>query len=124
MKFSNPTPIFRSFDEGKARAFYIDFLGFKVDWEHRFEPDMPLYMQVSRDNLIVHLSEHHGDATPGSTLRVEVDDVDAFHAEISERRYANARPGGAQDQPWGTRDMTLTDPSGNKLIFFTQPAAE
>ena len=32
------TPIFRSFDEAKAREFYIDFLGFEVTFEHRFEP--------------------------------------------------------------------------------------
>jgi hypothetical protein len=31
------TPILRSFDEAKAREFYIDYLGFSVDWEHRFE---------------------------------------------------------------------------------------
>ncbi len=41
-------PILRSFDEGKLRAFYLDYLGFVIDWEHRFGPDMPLYLQVSR----------------------------------------------------------------------------
>jgi catechol 2,3-dioxygenase-like lactoylglutathione lyase family enzyme len=55
-------PILRSFDETKAREFYVDFLGFTVDWTHRFEPDLPLYMQVSRDGIVLHISEHHGDA--------------------------------------------------------------
>ena len=41
-------PILRSFDEAKAREFYVDWLGFGVDWEHRFEPGAPLYMQVSK----------------------------------------------------------------------------
>src|SRR5580658_9435303 len=54
-------PILRSFDEAKAKAFYVDLLGFKIDWEHRFRPDLPLYMQVSRDGLRLHVSEHHGD---------------------------------------------------------------
>ena len=49
----------------KAREFYIEFLGFAVDWEHRFEGVAPVYMQVSRGNLVLHLSEHHGDACPG-----------------------------------------------------------
>ena len=31
-------PVLRSFDEAKAREFYVDFLGFTVEWEHRFEP--------------------------------------------------------------------------------------
>jgi hypothetical protein len=30
------TPVLRCFDEAKTREFYLDFLGFKVDWEHRF----------------------------------------------------------------------------------------
>ena len=54
-------PILRSFDEAKAREFYIDWLGFSIDWQHRFGPDAPLYMQVSRSGIVLHLSEHHGD---------------------------------------------------------------
>jgi catechol 2,3-dioxygenase-like lactoylglutathione lyase family enzyme len=42
-------------DEAKAREFYVDFLGFTVDWKHRFEPGMPLYMQVSRAGIEFHL---------------------------------------------------------------------
>lgn len=49
MRFGKTTPILRIFDEAKAREFYEGFLGFKVDWEHRFEPDLPLYLQVSKD---------------------------------------------------------------------------
>ena len=51
------TPILRIFDEAKARAFYLDFLGFAVDWEHRFADGAPLYMQVARGDLVLHLSE-------------------------------------------------------------------
>src|SRR4051794_28673313 len=53
-------PILRIFDEAKAREFYLDFLDFHLDWEHRFAPDLPLYCQVSRSGLMLHLSEHHG----------------------------------------------------------------
>jgi hypothetical protein len=57
MMFGKTVPILRIFDEAKAREFYIGFLGFVVDWEHRFEPNMPLYMQVSKDECVLHLSE-------------------------------------------------------------------
>jgi catechol 2,3-dioxygenase-like lactoylglutathione lyase family enzyme len=43
MIFGRTTPILRIFDEAKAKEFYVDFLGFKVDWEHRFEETLPLY---------------------------------------------------------------------------------
>jgi catechol 2,3-dioxygenase-like lactoylglutathione lyase family enzyme len=120
MQFVRTTPILRSFDEAKARAFYVDFLGFTVDWEHRFEPDLPLYMQVSRSGCVLHLSEHHGDCCPGAALRIETPELDAFHAELCGKRYGFARPGIA-DMPWGTRDMSITDPFGNRLTFTQGP---
>ena len=74
-----PIPILRSFSEAKAREFYLDFLGFTLDWEHRFEPAAPLYLQVTRGELVLHLSEHYGDATPGAALLIPVDDIAALH---------------------------------------------
>jgi hypothetical protein len=49
MDFGKTTPILRIFDEAKAREFYVDFLGFKIDWQHRFEESLPLYLQISKD---------------------------------------------------------------------------
>lgn len=118
MKLGAVTPILRMFDEAKAREFYVDFLGFKVDWEHRFEPALPLYLQVSRDGCVLHLSEHHGDCCPGAAMRIEVGDIDAFHAELAAKQYGYARPG-VDDTPWGSRDMSVKDPFGNRLTFTT-----
>ncbi len=109
-------PILRSFDEAATRDFYLRFLGFEVTFEHRFEPDAPLYLGVRLGGCELHLSEHYGDATPGSGLRIEMEDVDAFHRVISERGHPNARPG-IQDQEWGWREVTVRDPGGNRLVF-------
>jgi len=38
MKFGNTTAILRSFDEIKAKEFYLEFLEFNLDWEHRTKP--------------------------------------------------------------------------------------
>ena len=118
MSFRKTIPILRIFADGKAREFYVDFLGFNVDWEHRFEPGLPLYMQVSRDGCVLHLSEHHGDCSPGAAIRIETDGLDAFHSELSSRKYRYARPG-IENMPWGTRDMSVKDPFGNRLTFTT-----
>ena len=117
------TPILRMFDEAKAREFYVDFLGFQVDWEHRFEPGMPLYLQVSREGCILHLSEHHGDCCPGAALRIGVDDVDTYHAELAVKVYGYARPQ-VEEAPWGAREMTVKDPFGNRLVFTTPTRSE
>lgn len=114
--FSKTIPILRSFDEAKAKAFYRDYLGFAVDWEHRFEPELPLYMQVSRDGLTLHLSEHHGDGTPGSCIFIEMTGLRAFHAELTARNYSNLRPG-IDEVPWNSWCMTVIDPFGNAIRF-------
>jgi catechol 2,3-dioxygenase-like lactoylglutathione lyase family enzyme len=119
MDLGKPTPILRSFDEAKAREFYLDFLGFKADWEHRFEPGLPLYLQVSLGECVLHLSEHHGDASPGSALRIPCRALDAYQQALLAKRYRNARPG-ITEQPWG-REMAVADPFGNRLVFF-EPA--
>lgn len=111
-----PIPILRIFDEAAARAFYVDFLGFKVDWEHRFEPGMPLYAQVSRGDCVLHLSEHYGDCCPGAALRIEVADIEALHAEISAKHIRPVRPG-IVERPWGRRELEARDPFGNRLVF-------
>jgi hypothetical protein len=46
--FEPAIPVLRIFDVPKARDFYEGFLGFAWDWEHRFEPGLPAFVQVSR----------------------------------------------------------------------------
>lgn len=109
-------PILRIFDEAKAREFYLDFLGMTVDWEHRFEPDTPIYMQVSRGDMVFHLSEHSGDGTPGTRVFVETDGLDALHAEISGKNYRYNRPD-IETAPWNARIMCCIDPFSNVIQF-------
>ena len=110
------TPQFRIKDAKASLAFYVDGLGFSVDWEHRFGPGMPVFMQVSRDGIALFLSEHAGDAKFGGTAYFVVPDVDARHRELVARGLPLGAP---QDTPWGTREMIATDPDGNRLRFAT-----
>ncbi|MFS0614515.1 glyoxalase superfamily protein [Lederbergia ruris] len=110
-------PILRVFDVQKLKEFYVDFLGFNVDWQHQIEENSPLYMQVSQQNCILHLSEHHGDASPGSTIRIKVQQILTLHQNLLAKNYKYARPG-LEETPWGTTEITVHDPFGNKLIFY------
>ena len=116
------TPILRIFDVAKAREFYLDFLGFTVDWEHRFEPDLPIYMQVSRGGLVLHLSEHHGDCCPGSSVFVHMQGIDELHRELIDKHYGYNRPGIGM-APWNAKCMEVVDPFGNRLRFNEYVAA-
>lgn len=112
-------PVLRMFDPQKVRDFYSDFLGFTWLWEHRFADDLPLYAEIAREGCRLHLTEHHGDATPGSAIRIPVSDVDALANELSAKRYRYARPQ-PENKPWGMRELTVIDPSGNRIVFYQE----
>ena len=114
-------PILRIFDRAKAVEFYVDYLGFTLDWEHGYADHSPLYAQVHRGRAVLHLSEHHGDASPGGAALIPVTDITALHAELHARDYDYAHPG-VRDEDWG-RVMVVIDPFHNRLVFH-QPLPE
>jgi len=116
-------PILRIFSVEKAREFYLDYAGFKVDWEHRFDPTAPLYMQVSRDGLVLHLSEHYGDGSPGARCQVMFEGVRELHAELAAKNYPYWRPGITQTF-WETDQLNLLDPFGNRISLCEPKASE
>ncbi|WP_105370437.1 glyoxalase superfamily protein [Neorhizobium huautlense] len=108
-------PIFRIFSVDKAMEFYCGFLGFEVDWEYRFHDNAPLYCQISRSGMLMHLSEHSGDASPGARVFVPMQGIRHFHAELIGKNYSYMRPG-LEEVPWGL-EVTVTDPFSNRTTF-------
>ncbi len=119
--FGPVVPVLRIFDVAKAREFYGEYLGFAIDWEHVFDDHAPVYLQASREGAVLHLSEHHGDASPGATVRILTADVMGLHRELHERDYPYARPG-VETEPWGL-EVTVLDPFANRLVFH-QPTSQ
>lgn len=109
-------PVIRIFDEEKAKKFYLGYLGMKTDWEHRFEPGFPLYMQVSKGPLTFHLTEHSGDCSPGSKTFVNVSSLQALFDELQSKDYSYCRPS-IEQAPWGDHCFTVTDPFSNRILF-------
>lgn len=115
VKFNRVIPVLRMFDPGKAREFYVTYLGMTIDWEHRFEPGLPLYMQVSRGDLVLHLSEHHGDGTPGTVVYVDTTDVVGLHAELYAKQYSHLSPDSIpmRSEPICRSSIPSATPSGS-----------
>ena len=111
-------PTLRIGNYARSKAFYVDALGFRIDWEHRFEPHFPVFMQVSRDDMALFLTEHRGDCEFGGLVHFYVDDVDAWYAEFVQQGVAVHEPPNESLQ--GLRDMTVLDPDGNKLRILTR----
>jgi extradiol dioxygenase family protein len=117
--FGPVVPILRIFEVAAAKRFYLDYLGCSLDWEDG-EGDRPVYMQVSRGALVLHLSSHHDDGTPGAAVLVEIRGVDALWSELRGRSYPFLNPG-VEPGPGGGREMQLIDPFSNRLRFYERP---
>jgi hypothetical protein len=118
-KMITAKPVFRIFDRAKTLEFYQDWLGFSIDWEHRFGENSPVYMQVSLNGLCVHLTEHHDDCSPGGRIHIEdFPDLKGFHQLLHQKDYAYAKPGiGPAFWDDAVTVMQVTDPFGNNLVF-------
>ena len=95
--------------------FYVEGLGFAVDWEHQFEPGYPLFIQVTRSGQTIFLTEHAGDCQVGGAVYFIVPDADACFSELTSRGITATNP--PTNTPWGTREFVVTDPDGNRLRF-------
>jgi len=92
--------------DAEASARWYARLGFVVEWTHRFEPNLPLFLSIRRDDARIFLSEHMGDARPDTLLYLYVDDVDAVAREFG---------GDVTVAEYGMREVELRDPDGNRL---------
>lgn len=113
-------PILRMFDVAVTKRFYVDYLGATVDWEDG-ERDGPIFLQVSRGEIVLQLSSNHDDGTPGSLVLIYTQGVEALHAELRAKDYPFLNPG-IEDGPGNGREMQLIDPASNRLRFYERAA--
>ncbi|GAB3645091.1 VOC family protein [Glycomyces tarimensis] len=98
-------PLLKVKDAAAALPWY-ERMGFTEQWVHRFEPGFPAFMEIARGQMRLFLSEHEGDAPREGSVYLFVRDVDAVAAEFGAA---------AEDTAWGTREVELRDPDGNRL---------
>jgi catechol 2,3-dioxygenase-like lactoylglutathione lyase family enzyme len=98
--------------DGEATARWYGRLGFEVEWTHRLEPGLPLFVSIRRGDSRIFLSEHTGDAPPGGLVYVYVQDVDDLAGRLGER---------AADTEYGVRELELVDPDGNRVRIASAP---
>jgi len=119
------TPVLRIFDVPLAKSFYVDYLGCSVDWESGDPGAGPVYLQVSRGPLAIHLSTHHGDGTPGGVVLVEVRGIETFLEELRSKGYRFMNPGLEPGPGQNMLSTELIDPFSNLIRIFerTSPPA-
>jgi catechol 2,3-dioxygenase-like lactoylglutathione lyase family enzyme len=105
-------PVLYVEDAGRAVEWY-GRLGFRKEWEHQFEPGLPLFVSVARGRVRLYLSEHEGDARPNTLIHLNVVDIDAVAREFGMP---------VDEEGLAGRECDLEDPDGNRLRVATPRA--
>ena len=99
-------------DVDRAKAFYVDQVGFNADHDHTVNPELR-FVQLTPPGSACSIAFGNGltDAEPGSEkgVMMVVDDIETAHAELSGRGVGVSE---IDDQAWG-RFVHFQDPDGN-----------
>jgi len=107
----NVTPILRVEDIARSRRYYVETLGFSLDW------DADAMISVSRDGKSIMLCERE-QGQPGTWLWIGVEDADVLFAEVSARGARIRTP--PQNFTWAS-EFQLEDPDGHVLRIGSEP---
>ncbi|MFI4848234.1 MAG: glyoxalase superfamily protein [Gimesia chilikensis] len=114
-------PLLRMFDEAQAKAYYIDYLGFEVDWESRFSPTAPLYLQIHLGEATLHLNGHAQADAPITEVNIPVLGLQNFCDYLISKQAEYPKPIPVDPRYQGRNtDLNLYDPFGNLLVFCSQ----
>ena len=118
-------PVLRMLDEEKAKAFYLEFLGYEIEWEHRFSPDSPLYLQIRLGESVLHLDGHANGEKPPAEVRIPVHDLEGFCEFLGSRAEGRAKPVTVDPRYTGKNtDMNIEDPFGNMITFWLDEGSD
>jgi catechol 2,3-dioxygenase-like lactoylglutathione lyase family enzyme len=108
-------------DVDRAKAFYVDQVGFVADHDHTVSDDLR-FVQLTPPGSACSICIGRGlvDSAPGSLqgLQVVVDDAEATRTELAARGVDVSE---VQDLPWG-RFVYFADPDGNAWSVQQIPA--
>jgi catechol 2,3-dioxygenase-like lactoylglutathione lyase family enzyme len=110
-------------DPDRAKAFYVDQVGFNADYDHTVSDDLRFIQLTPRGSgCSIAIGTGLTDAQPGSVqgMQMVVGDIQAAHAELSER---GVEVSDVDVQPWGSF-VFFSDPDGNKWAVQQLPPRE
>ncbi len=111
MRFEGVSPILRVHDVPASVGYYVNILGFKLDWQS------PGFASVSRDTCHLFLSQ--GDqGHVGSWVWIGVEDADAL---LREYKSTGARIRHLPTNYTWAYEMQVEDPDGNVLRLGSDP---
>jgi catechol 2,3-dioxygenase-like lactoylglutathione lyase family enzyme len=110
--------LFRPADYQRSLTFYRDQLGLAIARD--YGGGTVFFAGQTLIELAGHGTPEHTQGPFPGALWLHVRDIQATQAELLSRGVPITRK--AQCEPWGLREMHVTDPDGITLIFIEIPA--
>ena len=104
-------------DLAVAKKFYVDGLGFSVSWEATADGKNGL-MGFARGPMALTIDVPMDGHGRNACVALEVESADKYYEEWRTKVEVKRPP---QNEEWGARTFSVTDPSGN-TIFVIGPA--
>lgn len=109
-------PILKVIDVIRAKEFYVDIMGFKVEWEKRFDEKSSIHMILSYKHIILYFTGYDDVAASESSVFIEFSGLKKYHGFLMERKTEYMITD-LNMTPWESLNMEVIDPFGNKLLF-------
>ena len=109
-------PVFGVGSYEETVSHYVEWLGFKVDWEYR-EEQLPFVISITRDGFSFMLAE--SETSTGSWTTIYVSDLDAMSEELNSRRSNSVKI--ELYPPNDIAQIHVIDPWKNLLVFEQSP---
>ena len=106
-------PALQSNDAVESYAFYHLMLGFEKNWDHRYEPGLPLFIPIPNGVSMVFITEYKDESAFDMELYLYANGACSIES--------NAKTQGAvfdvelHEMLYGAKEFTINDPGGNKL---------
>ena len=121
IEFKGATPVYVVHDVKASVQWYLDALGFKLQFLNEPPGEPAIYAVLVRDSLWSHLCYAHEGAKVRKDLasaQLHITNLDEFFQALTAKRVNVVQE--PQDQFWGERDFIISDPDGNQL-WFSEP---
>lgn len=109
------TPVLRSGDYDRSRAFFVDRLGFRVTEEGG---DPPRFGIFQKEGAVVFVDSWHGaneESSDAWAAYIHVENLVDYLTNVERAHVPITKP--LHDTVYGMREFEVTDPDGNIICF-------
>ncbi|MFD2034660.1 glyoxalase superfamily protein [Belliella marina] len=110
-------PVLKVSDFKLAKQFYIDHMGFEVEWEEHVVDKSYSYMVISFNHIIFHMTDCDKEKMSTGKIFIEYSEICEYIKFLSARK-CTFEVIDLEMFPWKSIGIQIEDPFDHHLVFF------